>query len=397
MRKNPALKTSHPLASRVVDAVRSVVGSEAASLHEPAFVGHELEYVQECIQTGWVSSAGKFVDLFEKKLAEFTGVAHAVAVSTGTAALHMSLKLAEVCPGDEVLMPALTFVATANAVNYCGATPHFVDSDKDTLGICPVALERYLRRTIVIRRGRAVNRKTGKIVRALVVVHIFGHPAKIDDLSALCDSFNMTLIEDAAESLGSYYQGRHTGNWGKMAALSFNGNKIITTGGGGAILTNNPNLAKKAKHWTTTSKLPHRWEYRHDTVGYNYRLPNLNAALGCAQLENLEMFIVKKRQVAHRYRAAFAGVKGVRWIAEPAHCRSNYWLNAIVLNSGSLKTRDSVLEALNTAGCMSRPAWTLMHRLPMWVGAPRAALTMAEALECRIINIPSSACLADRR
>lgn len=374
----------------VIAALRTVVPPGPLALHEPQFSGNEWNYVKECLDTGWVSSVGMFVDRFERDLAETTGVRHAVAVVNGTAALHICLKLAGVEPGDEVLMPALTFVATANAVSYCGAVPHFVDVDEATLGMAALALRDYLENIADLRAGTCFNRTTGRRIRALLPMHTFGHPSDLDALADVAARFHLELIEDAAESLGSYYKGRHTGNVGRLSALSFNGNKIITTGGGGAILTNDADLAKLAKHITTTAKLPHRWIFEHDMVAYNYRLPNINAALGCAQLEHLPGFLDSKRQLFQRYRAAFAGIAGAHIVEEPAACRSNYWLQTLLLDEASGDRRDDILAATNDAGLMTRPAWTPMHRLAPYANCPRAELPVADSLERRIVNLPSS-------
>lgn len=377
----------------VLAAVRLVLGTPEGTLalHEPEFAGHEWDYVRECIDTGWVSSVGSYVDRFERDLAAITGARHAVATSNGTSALHICLLLAGVQSGDEVLVPALTFVATANAVSYIKATPHFVDSETTSLGVDAERLEAHLRETAHVIDRVCVNRRTGAPIRALVVMHAFGHPADLDALAALAQRWHIVLIEDAAESLGSTYRGVHTGNVGLVSALSFNGNKIVTTGGGGAVLTNDPVLGRRAKHLTTTAKVPHRWNFMHDEVGYNYRLPNLNAALGCAQLERLPSMLERKRSLAARYAAAFATVDGVRFVEEPAGTQGNYWLNAIVLDAAHEARRDDLLGALNDAGYMSRPLWTLMHRLPMYAACPRADLSIAEQLEARLINVPSSA------
>ncbi|RYD26243.1 MAG: LegC family aminotransferase [Lysobacteraceae bacterium] len=381
----------------VLRAVRSVLGPTDAMipLHEPEFAGNEWTYVKECIDTGWVSSVGSYVDRIERDLAAFTGSAHAIATANGTAALHICTILAGVEPGDEVLMPTLTFVATANAVSYAGAVPHFVDSEERTLGVDADRLEAHLRDAAEVTGDVCVNRRTGATIRALVVMHAFGHPSNLEALAALCARWKLVLIEDAAESLGSFYHGRHTGNVGAVSALSFNGNKVMTTGGGGAILTNDPALARRAKHLTTTARVPHRWNFVHDEIGYNYRLPNLNAALGCAQLEQVPSMIARKRRLADRYAAAFAGVPGVRFLAEPEGSHSNYWLNTIVLDSAQASQHEAVLAALNDANYMSRPVWTLMHRLPMYAHCPRADLSGAESLASRVVNIPSSPKLAD--
>jgi len=381
---------------KILAALRSVLPAHApVSLHEPLFGGNEWHYVKECLDTGWVSSVGKYVDEFEKRLIEFTGAKSAVALVNGTAALHICLKLVGVRENDEVIVPTLTFVATANAVSYCGAVPHFADSDERTLGLDPAKLGSYLRETGEIRKDGCYNRQTGRRIKAVVPMHTFGHPVDLDPLQELCRTFNLEMVEDAAESLGSYYQGRHTGNWGRVSALSFNGNKVITTGGGGAIITNDGELGRLAKHLTTTAKVPHRWAFSHDMVGYNYRLPNINAALGCAQLEQLPSFLEKKRALSRRYLKAFAEIKGVTFFREPEFARSNYWLNVLLLDEEFAGERDGLLAMANDSGIMSRPAWTLMHRLPMFRECPRMDLSIAESLERRLINIPSSAALGE--
>lgn len=381
------------LSEAVLTNIRNVLSSHKAiiGLHEPFFEGREWKYVKECLDTGWVSSVGKFVDRFEKKLAEYTGVKGAIAVVNGTCALHLALKLAGVKTGDEVIVPTLTFVATANAVSFTGATPHFVDSEESTLGLDPYKLEIYLNEISEIRNGACYNKLTGKRIAAVVPMHVFGHPVDLDPLFEVCKNFKLILIEDAAESLGSFYKGKHTGNWGKLSVLSFNGNKIITTGGGGAILTNDPGIADRAKHLSTTAKIPHKWEYNHNEIGYNYRLPNINAALGCAQMENLPKFIEEKRNLAKRYQSAFENIKGIRFFIEPAHAQSNYWLNAILLEQGHEHERDTILQTFNDNGIQARPVWTLLNKLPMYKTCPKMNLTTAESLEARLINIPSSA------
>jgi perosamine synthetase len=379
----------------ILRALQSVLPADRLpiALHEPQFKGNEWAYVKECLDTGWVSSVGKFVDRFEKELADFTGVKRAVAVVNGTAALHICLKLVGVEAGDEVLIPTLTFVATANAVTYCGATPHFVDSELKTLGIDPWKLDAYLQDIAVLKQEGCYNRRTGRRIRAVVPMHTFGHPVDLDALSEVCARYQITMIEDAAESLGSYYKGKHTGNRGRVSALSFNGNKVITTGGGGAILTNDEEMGRMAKHLTTTARIPHQWELSHDMVGYNYRLPNINAALGCAQLEILPEFLKKKHSLAERYMMAFMDIQGISFIAEPEHSKSNYWLNALLLDEINATQRDVILKLTNQNGIQTRPVWILMHRLPMFKQNPRMDLSEAEKIERRIINIPSSAFL----
>jgi len=378
------------LAAQVVTGIRAVVGAGPVALHEPSFNGNEGLYLQECLDSTFVSSVGKFVDRFEVDLANFTGAKHVVAVVNGTAALHIALKLAGVQAGDEVLVPALTFIATTNAVTYCNATPHFVDSEVSTLGVDAAKLRDYLMSHTEQRLGQCVNLATGQVIRALVPMHTFGHPVDVDGLLAIAHDFNIALVEDAAESLGSYYHGQHTGTFGLLGTLSFNGNKTITTGGGGAILTNDAALARHAKHLTTVAKLPHAWEYRHDEIGYNYRLPNLNAALGCAQLERLLAILAAKKALFARYQRAFEQVTGVKLMTEPAQCQSNYWLQTLLLNAEHADQRDVVLKATNDAGFMTRPVWILMHELAPFKACPRMDLTMAQSLTQRLLNIPSS-------
>jgi perosamine synthetase len=384
-----------PIESRFLSALESVLPDKRPlPLHEPFFGGNEWAYVKECIDTGWVSSVGKYVDEFEQRLAEVTGSRYAIATVNGTAALHVALNLSGVQPGDEVLVPALSFVATANAVSHCGAIPHFVDSEEFTLGLDAKALREYLTAIVEKGEGSARNKNTGKKLAAIVPMHAFGHPVDLEALLSVSADFGIPIVEDAAESLGSYYKGQHTGTFGKFAALSFNGNKIITTGGGGAILTQDAELAKHAKHITTTAKKPHRWEFFHDEVAWNYRLPNLNAALGCAQLEKLAEFLASKRVLAERYRASFARDPELRFADEPSNCQSNYWLSTVLLRSPSVSVRDQLLAAANEAGFMVRPAWTLLNQLPMYSACPAAPLPVAERLSASIINLPSSPSIA---
>jgi aminotransferase in exopolysaccharide biosynthesis len=378
------------LSTRVVEAVRSVVGPGPEALHQPRFAGNEWAYLKDCLDSTFVSSVGAFVDRFEIDLADFTGAKHAIAVVNGTAALHVALRLAGVQAGDEVLLPALTFVATAAAVIHAGGTPHFVDSEERTLGLDPHALREYLCSAAETRNGQCVNRTTGRVIRALVPMHTFGHPVDIEGTLRVARDYHLVLVEDAAESLGSSVGGRHTGTFGAMGTLSFNGNKTITTGGGGAIITNDSALAKHAKHLTTTAKARHRWDFVHDEVGYNYRMPNINAALGCAQLEQLPAFLAAKRHLFDRYRTAFATVDDARIVGEPAGCVSNYWLQTLLLDESVAGQRDDILTATNDAGLMTRPTWTLMHRLVPYRGYPRMELPVAESLERRVINLPSS-------
>ncbi len=382
----------------IVDAIKSVLmGVELpVSLHEPSFVGREWQLVKDCLDSGYVSSVGEYVDRFEQQLAQYLGAEHVVAVVNGTAALHISLLLAGVKPGDEVIVPALTFVATANAVSYCSATPHFADSEQRTLGLDAAKLRQYLAAILRQDGEQWVNKSTGCRVAAIMPMHTFGHPVDMDALNDVAGQYGLPMIEDAAESLGSRYKERTAGTLSSLAAISFNGNKTITTGGGGAIVTSDKTLAQRAKHLTTTAKVPHPWEISHDEIGFNYRMPNLNAALGCAQLEQLPGFIEQKRALADKYREAFSGLGGVKFFQEPEFARSNYWLNTLMLDEITLPQRDEVLETLNNEGIMARPAWTLMHKLPMYQGCPRMDLSVAEELQQRLINLPSSPFLAKR-
>jgi perosamine synthetase len=384
------------LGTRILDTIRGVTGPGSIALHEPCFGGNEWAYVKECLDSSYVSSVGPFVDRLERDLADYTGARRAIAVANGTVALQVAMRLGGVEPGNEVLVPALTFVATAAAVVHAGAVPHFVDAEERTLGVDPRALRAHLERTCSMQGGECVNRSTGRVVRALVPMHTFGHPADVEGLLSVAHDYHLTLIEDAAESLGSTIGGRHAGTFGRLSTLSFNGNKTITTGGGGAILTNDSALGARAKHLTTTAKVPHRWAFVHDDVGYNFRMPNLNAALGCAQLEQLDAFVASKRALFERYRTAFRDIGEVRVFAEPDECRSNYWLQTLLLDASVEDQRDDILAATNDAGIMTRPAWALMHRLGPYANYPRMELPVAESLERRIINIPSSAQLMRR-
>jgi perosamine synthetase len=381
-------------ALEVVNAIARAIGQAPAALHEPQFAGNEWEYLKECLDSTFVSSVGKFVDRFEKDLADYTGARYAVAVVNGTAALHIALKLAGVQDGDEVLTPALTFVATANAVNYCNATPHFVDCEEATLGMSALAVREHLQSVAELRQGVCVNRLSGRPIRALLPMHTFGHPVDLEGLMAVAHDFKLVMVEDAAESLGSFYHGRHTGTFGRMGTLSFNGNKTITTGGGGAIITDDERLARHAKHLTTTAKLPHRWAYEHDEIGYNYRMPNLNAALGCAQLEQLPGFLSAKRQLFNSYRTAFADLPGMHIVDEPADCRSNFWLQTLQLDSDNLALRDAILDATAAAGYMARPIWAPLHKMRPYADCPRMPMLVTSSLEQRLINLPSSSGLA---
>lgn len=382
----------------LLNGLHAVLGTPAQplALHEPEFGGNEDAYLKECVASTFVSSVGKYVDQFERMLAEYTGAKHAVAVVNGTAALQIAMRLAGVERDDEVLVPALSFVATANAVAHCGAIPHFVDSSSVTMGLDPEALESHLRRVGENAGGGLRNRETGRRIAAIVPMHAFGHPVDINALLDVAGRFGLPIVEDAAESLGSTYRGKACGTFGLLGTLSFNGNKIVTTGGGGAILTDDGELARRAKHITTTAKRAHRWEFFHDEVAWNYRLPNLNAALGCAQMEQLPGFVERKRTLAHAYRAAFNDDSGIQFMPEPKGTHSNFWLNTVQVEGATLAQRDELLAAANDAGYGCRPVWTLMHRLPMYAASPRAELPVATKLEQTLINLPSSAKLAAR-
>ena len=353
----------------------------------------ESELVLDCIQSTFVSSVGPYVDQLEKQIADYTGAKRAIAVVNGTAALHISLLLAGVKRNEEVIVPGLTVVATANAVTYCDAIPHFVDSEEDTLGIDPSKLDDYLTSITEFSGGCCINKNTGRKISAILPVHIFGHPCKIDSILEVANKYKLEIVEDAAESLGSFYNGKHTGTFGKFGAISFNGNKIITTGGGGIILTNDDNLADYAKHITTTAKVPHRWEFIHDQVGFNYRMPNLNAALGCAQLERLPEFLALKRKLFQSYEENLSQVNGVSLVQEPPNCSSNYWLQTITLGNPNLDLRNEILTVLNEAGLMSRPVWNGLHKLKHFNECPKMDMSVTNSLEERIINIPSSSFL----
>lgn len=381
----------------VINAIRTVIPDNKGiiALHEPSFKGNEWNYIKDCLDTGWVSSVGEYVNRIEKDLVDYTGAKYAVAVVNGTAALHIALQLAGVQSGDEVIVPSLTFIATANAVSYCGAIPHFVDSEEKTLGLDPAKLYDYLKEISELRPQGCFNRQTQRRIKAVIPMHTFGHPVDMDPLLEICQKFDLQLIEDAAESLGSFYKSHHTGTMGLMSILSFNGNKTVTTGGGGAILTNDESISRMAKHITTQAKIPHQWEFNHDMIGYNYRMPNINAALGCAQLEQLAGFIERKRNLARRYKEAFQNISGIKLFTEPEFARSNYWLNVLILDEEFSCERDKLLELTNKAGIITRPLWTLMHKLNMYRNCPRMDLIVAEDLEGRIINIPSSAFLGE--
>lgn len=356
-------------------------------LHAPVFAGNEKTYVMETIESTFVSSVGEFVDQFERKMEAFTGTPKAVATVNGTAALHAALYMSGVERGDLVITQALTFVATCNALFHMGAEPVFVDVSPISLGLCPKALNAFLEENAEVAEEGCIHKQTGRKIKAVVPMHTFGHPVELDDLVAICLKWNISLVEDAAESLGSFYKGRHTGTIGDFGAVSFNGNKIITTGGGGMVLCRSEEAGIRTKHVTTTAKVPHPYEFFHDEPGFNYRLPNLNAALGCAQMEMIEHYLLQKRHLAHQYQSFFE-YSDVTFVIEPEYARSNYWLNAIICTDA--QQRNQLLEQTNAAGVMTRPIWQLMHRLPMFADAIRGDLTQSEFIEARLLNLPSS-------
>ena len=360
---------------------------EFIPLHEPRFSGNEKKYINECIDSTFVSSIGKYVDEFEEKIAKYSGAQFAVATSNGTSALHVSLLLANVDQNDEVITQPLTFIATCNAISYCGAQPIFIDVDKDTMGLSPAALECFLKDNTTVKNKQCINNITGRVIKACVPMHTYGHPCKIDEIKQICDEHHIFLIEDAAESVGSKYKDKHTGTFGQLGVMSFNGNKIITSGGGGCIVTNDKILAKKAKHLTTTAKVPHKWDFNHDMVGYNYRMPNINAALLVAQLENLNYFLTNKRKLAKTYEEFFKTQEHT-FFKEPKLSKSNYWLNTLLLKDKT--QRDKFLKETNSSNVMTRPVWIMMHKLPMFENAQCGDLTNSEWLNDRVVNIPSS-------
>lgn len=357
-------------------------------LHVPTFRGNEKKYLNECIDTTFVSSVGKFVDRFEEMVAEYTGAKRAVVCVNGTNALHMGMLLVGVEREDEVLTQALTFIATCNAISYIGAHPVFIDVDKDTMGLSPAAVKAWLEENAELRNNVCYNKRTGRRVKACIPMHTFGHPVHIDELVEVCEHYHLELVEDAAESLGSLYKGKHTGTFGKVGAISFNGNKTITTGGGGILLFQDDELGKFAKHLTTQAKVPHRWEFVHDHIGYNYRMPNINAALGCAQMEQLESYLENKRETAEKYKQFFSNIEGIEFFTEPANCKSNYWLNAIILKDKV--AQQEFLSYSNDNGVMTRPIWELMNNLPMFRDCQTDGLENTKCFAETVVNIPSS-------
>ncbi|GAA3910660.1 LegC family aminotransferase [Litoribacillus peritrichatus] len=356
-------------------------------LHAPAFDGNEKQYVLETLDSTFVSSVGKFVDDFEHKIEAYTGTAKAVATMNGTAALHSALYMAGVASGDLVITQALTFVATCNALYHMGAEPVFVDVSPISYGLCPKAVDTYLTENAKVTEEGCFHKQTDQRIKAVVPMHTFGHPVELDELVSVCNKWNLILVEDAAESLGSFYRGKHTGTVGEFGALSFNGNKIITTGGGGVILCKSEDDGIHTKHITTTAKVPHPYEFYHDEPGFNYRMPNLNAALGCGQMEVLDSYLLTKRHLAEQYQSFFHGSE-FKFVVEPEYARSNYWLNTIICPDTD--TRDEILKITNDSGVMTRPIWQLMNRLPMFESSLCGDLSQSEFFESRLVNLPSS-------
>lgn len=362
------------------------VDEKPVPLHAPKFFGNEKKYLKQCIDSTFVSYVGEFVNRFEEHILRFTGASYAVAMVNGTSALQIALQVAGVQPGDEVITQVLTFVATANAIKHAGGEVAFVDVDRETLGMSPEKLEEYLKENAIFRSGFSFNKQSGKKISACIPMHTFGHCAHIEDIIEICGKYNIRVIEDSAESLGSYYKGKHSGTFGVAGILSFNGNKPVTTGGGGMIITSDEGIAQKARHLTTTAKQKHPWSFFHDEIGYNLRMPNLNAAVGCAQMEQIDFILGNKRDLAEKYKAFFDSLN-MPFVSEPADCTSNYWLNAIILNN--FNEREDFLKYTNDNGIQTRPVWTLMNKLPMYKHCQTGNLSNAEWLEDRIVNIPS--------
>ena len=375
--------------SEIVAFIRKLYGTEKfIPLHAPSFGGNEKKYLNECVDTTFVSSVGKFVDRFEEMISDYTGAKKAVVCVNGTNALHMAMMLVGVERGDEVITQALTFVATCNAISYIGAHPVFIDVDRDTMGLSSAAMNEWLSENTEIMNKQCYNKYTGRRVKACLPMHTFGHPVHLDELVEVCNRYHLELVEDAAESLGSFYKGKHTGTFGKIGAISFNGNKTITTGGGGMLLFQDEELGKYAKHLTTQAKVPHRWEFVHDHTGYNYRMPNINAALGCAQMEQLDEMLKNKRETAEKYKAFFDNNSEIEFFTEPENCQSNYWLNALIFNNK--EEQQVFLQYANDNGIMTRPIWELMSRLPMFKDCQTDGLVNTEWFADRVVNIPSS-------
>lgn len=376
--------------NKILKAIQKITKKRNLPLHEPVFFGNEKKYLNDCVDSTFVSSKGDYVKKFEKLLEKYTNVKNVILVNSGTSALHIALHAMNIKVEDEVILPSMTFVATANAIKYCNATPHFVDSEEGTLGMDPITLERWLKKIVIKKGNYSFNKYTNKRISAIVPMHTFGHPCKINELIKIAREYNLKLIEDAAESLGSFYNGKHVGGFGNIGILSFNGNKTITTGAGGAILTNNTKQANQIRHIISTAKLKHPYEYIHDNVGYNYRMPNLNASIGLAQLENINKIIKNKRNLYFLYKELFSNIDEIDLFKEPPNCKSNYWLQTIILKKQNKKLRNNILIHTNQKQIMTRPVWKLLHKLKPFKDCPKSPLPKAMSLENRIINIPSS-------
>ena len=375
--------------SIIIKSIEKVIGKGSHQLHEPLFIGNEINYLKKTIKKNFVSTTGEYVKKFERYLENITKAKFAIAVVNGTEALHITLKVCGVKNGDEILVPALTFVGTVNAIVHSGGEPHFIDSNIETLGIDFLKLNNYLNKIAIFSNGLTINKFTKKIIRGIVPVHIFGHPCKIDEINKVAKKFNLIVIEDAAEALGSFYKNKHLGTFGVAGCLSFNGNKIITTGGGGAVITNNRNIAKLIKHLTTTAKVNHQWEFIHDKVGYNLRMPNLNAALGLAQIENLSKFTKAKRILYKKYQKIFDKVEGVSLFKEITNAKSNYWLQTLILDKKNIKFKNKILKLAHKNSIFIRPAWKLISDLKPYKKKQKMDLSGAKDIFKRVINIPS--------
>ena len=383
--------------TQIVNIVKKILGKGRHSLHEPYFCGNEWSYVKKTLDENYVSSIGSFVNKFEDQIKKFTKSKYAIPVVNGTEALHLSLVACGVKSNDEVLVPTITFVGTANSIIYSGAIPHFIDSEFETLGIDPLKLEKYLEK-ITIKKGKFYfNKKTKRRIKAIMPVHIFGNICQIDKILKIAKKYKLVVIEDAAEALGSFFKNKHAGTFGLVGCFSFNGNKILTTGGGGAIITDNKLLAKKIKHLSTTAKINHRWEYVHDVVGYNFRMPNINAALGSAQIENLNKFLISKRKLFLKYCKDFSKVNDVRLIKNPEFSKCNNWLNTIFIRNSSIKKRNKVLAMAQKNRIFMRPVWKPLHTLKHLNKMPRMNLDAAIKIYESCINLPSSASYFDIR
>ena len=378
------------LSRTILKEIRKITNNSSALLHEPIFLGKENNYLKDCIKSTFVSTSGKYIQIFENKVKKFTGAKHAIAVVNGTVAIQMALRVLGVKTDDEILIPSLTFVGTANAVRHCNSIPHFVDSESLSLGICPKNLENHLKKISIKKNNNLYNKITGRRIFAVIPVHVFGHTTNMEKIKKIANKFKLKVLEDAAESLGSFYNNKHAGTFGHAGILSFNANKVITTGGGGMILTNNSSTAKKARHLITTAKLNHPWKFIHNEVGWNYRMPNINAALGCAQIEKINTILKYKKNITKKYQKAFKSNNEITFFNQPNGCSSNYWLNVIRIKFKRISERDKLLNFLNKKKIQCRPVWNLLHKLPMFRKCPRSKLNISEQLEKELITLPSS-------